>query len=91
MRMLRRAWQFSRKPWHEKVRSIYARWIRFSPALVRLPFGAWWIARNDFLGLRFFYDGFEVLETSFVQRFLQPGMTVLDIGAHQGYYLEFPF
>jgi FkbM family methyltransferase len=31
-------------------------------------------------------DGFENAERHFVQRFLQPGMTVLDIGAHHGLY-----
>jgi FkbM family methyltransferase len=33
-----------------------------------------------------FNSGFENTERSFVDRFLRPGMTVLDIGAHHGYY-----
>ena len=87
--LLSRAWQFLHKTREEKARSLYARWIRFFPNLpmpVRLPFGGWWLARNDFLGSSFFYDSFEPAERAFVRRFLQPGMTVLDIGAHQGLY-----
>jgi FkbM family methyltransferase len=32
------------------------------------------------------HGGFEVAEREFVRRFLQPGMTALDIGAHHGLY-----
>jgi FkbM family methyltransferase len=31
-------------------------------------------------------DGFEKREMAFVESFLRPGMTVLDIGAHHGFY-----
>jgi FkbM family methyltransferase len=84
-----RASRFVRKPSNEKVRSIFFRWIHVFPRVpvpVRLPFGGWWLARNDFLGAAMFYDGFENTESAFVERFLAPGMTVLDIGAHHGYY-----
>jgi FkbM family methyltransferase len=53
---------------------------------IRLPFGAWWLARNDALTEILLRDGFENAERCFVERFLQPGMTVLDIGAHHGFY-----
>jgi len=87
--LLHRAWRFLQKPADEKSRSFYARWKRLFPNIavpVRLPFGAWWVARNDYLGSTLTFDGYEPAERAFVQRFLQPGMTVLDIGAHQGYY-----
>jgi FkbM family methyltransferase len=53
---------------------------------VRLPHGAWWLARNDDAGELILARRFETAEVSFVERFLKPGMTVLDLGAHQGYY-----
>jgi FkbM family methyltransferase len=65
------------------------RWVRTFPSVpvpVRLPFGSWWLARNDFVGAALFQGGFENIECSFVNRFLAPGMTVLDIGSHHGFY-----
>lgn len=56
------------------------------PVPVRLPFGAWWIARNDHIGSPIREGRFENAEYLFVDRFLRPGMTVLDIGAHHGFY-----
>jgi len=56
------------------------------PIPVRLPFGAWWLARKDHVGEPILYNRFETAECSFVERFLQPGMTALDIGAHHGFY-----
>src|ERR1700722_2008665 len=64
-------------------------WVRTLPSIpvpVRLPFGSWWLARNDFVGAALFQGGFENIECSFVDRFLAPGMTVLDIGSHHGFY-----
>lgn len=87
--IFQRAWRFLQKPSYEKSRSFYARWKRLFPAIpfpVRLPFGAWFIGRNDFLGSTLSYDGFEPAERAFLQRFLKNGMTVLDIGAHHGFY-----
>jgi FkbM family methyltransferase len=86
---LPRAWQFLQRPWPEKRRSLYLRWTRLFgsiPMPIRLPFGAWWLARNDALTEILLRDGFENAERCFVERFLQPGMTVLDIGAHHGFY-----
>ena len=87
--ILERVRRFLQRPPHEKSRSIYARWKRVFPTFpypIRLPFDAWFIARNDYLGSTLTFDGFEPAERAFVQRFVQPGMTVLDIGAHHGFY-----
>lgn len=94
--MLPRAWRFLRKPWREKRRTLGFYWGSFAsrlkesvesiPVPVRLPFGAWWIARNDHVGRPIREGQFENAEFSFVSKFLQPGMTVLDIGAHHGFY-----
>jgi FkbM family methyltransferase len=81
--------RFLHRPFHEQSRSFYARWVRIFPGIpipVRLPFGAWFMARNDGLGSTLSYDGFETRERNFVMRFLREGMIVLDIGAHQGFY-----
>lgn len=87
--LLIRAWRFLHRSQHEQSRSIYARWKKLFPTIpfpVRLPFGAWFVGRNDYLGSTLTYDGFELGERTFVQKFLRPGMTVLDVGAHQGFY-----
>jgi FkbM family methyltransferase len=56
------------------------------PQRVRLPFGSRWVARNDACGRMILRGRFENVESRFVERFLKPGMVVLDIGAHHGYY-----
>jgi FkbM family methyltransferase len=56
------------------------------PAPMLLPFGAWWLVRKDTAGQPISEGRFETAEVAFVDRFLQPGMTVLDVGAHHGYY-----
>jgi FkbM family methyltransferase len=81
--------RFLGKPWREKVDTILYRLVQafpFVPLPVRLSFGGWWLARNDFIGAALFCGGFENTECSFVERFLNPGMTVLDVGAHHGFY-----
>jgi FkbM family methyltransferase len=81
--------RFWRKPLHEQSRSFYARWKRAFPGWpvpIRLPYGAWFMARDDYFGSTFTYDGFETDERAFVQKFLKPGMQVLDVGAHHGLY-----
>jgi FkbM family methyltransferase len=80
---------FLRKPWKEKLRTLSYHWVQRFPAVpipVHLPSGGWWLARNDFVGAAMFNGGFENTERTFVERFLHPGMTVLDIGAHHGFY-----
>lgn len=64
-------------------------WNRVCPGIplpIRLPFGSWWLAVNDFCSDSIFAGRFECSECRFVERFLQPGMTVLDVGAHHGFY-----
>ena len=83
----RRVWRFLRKPLREKARAIQFRAAAFSRSLpVLLPFGAWWVPRADNLGEPLLAGNFETAEMAFVLRFLQPGMTVLDLGAHHGLY-----
>ncbi len=80
---------FFSKPLRGKYAAVLRRIQLLFPGLpipVRLPFGAWWLARKDHIGLPVLYNQFETAELSFVERFLQPGMTVLDIGAHHGFY-----
>lgn len=89
LRGLSRIGRFLLRPLHEKSRSVYARWKKLfpnTPFPVRLPFGAWFIARGDYLSSTLTADTFEPGERAFLQRFLQPGMTVLDVGAHHGLY-----
>jgi FkbM family methyltransferase len=84
-----RAWRFARKPWSEKRRSLYYRWVRNFPSVplpLKLPFGGWWLVRNDYCSLAILAGTFEKEESRFVEGFLRAGMTVLDIGAHHGYY-----
>src|SRR5260370_10716997 len=84
-----RAWRFLHKPWPEKRRSFYLQWAQSfpnTPAPLRLPFGAWWLVRNDNAGRPITEGKFETAELAFVKRFLKPGMTVLDLGAHHGLY-----
>jgi FkbM family methyltransferase len=84
---LPRVWRFLRKPLREKTQAIRFRAAAVSRALpVRLAFGAWWIPRSDNLGEPLLAGNFETAEIAFVERFLQPGMTVLDVGAHHGLY-----
>jgi FkbM family methyltransferase len=56
------------------------------PLRVTLPFGSRWIARNDATGRMILRGHFENAESRFMEEFLKPGMVVLDIGAHHGYY-----
>jgi FkbM family methyltransferase len=84
-----RAWRFLQKPLAEKSRSVFVRWTRIFPnipAPILLPFGAWWLVRKDTAGQPISEGRFETAEVAFVDRFLRPGMTVLDLGAHHGYY-----
>ena len=85
----RRVSSFSRKPAQQKYLAIARRARRILPALpipMRLPFGVWWIAERSALDQELMNNSFEGSEIEFVQRFLRPGMTVLDVGAHHGLY-----
>jgi FkbM family methyltransferase len=81
--------RFLAKPWREQIATVKRRVDgrrKAAPAPVRLPFGALWLARDDHIGRPVREGQFERAETAFVERWLHPGMTVLDIGAHHGYY-----
>lgn len=82
-----RLWRFLQKPAPEKAKWMSQKWhemVSRVPRPRRLPFGALFLSRNDALG--FNLRSFETRELAFAERFLQPGMTVLDIGANQGLY-----
>lgn len=82
-----RVLRFLRKPLHEKIISVRARLAMASIIWpVELPFGALWFPRKDNLGEALLAGSFESSELAFVERFLRPGMTVLDLGAHHGLY-----
>ena len=85
--------RFLQKPWPEKLRAIYHvlghTYRRLMPHLVRpvrLPCGAWLLAWPDVMGRNLRRGGFEENEWHFVEWFLKPGMAVLDVGAHIGFY-----
>lgn len=84
---------FLRKPWRDKAISVRLRfktlWLQLFasiPLPIRLPYGGWWFATNDTSSDSIFTCNFEEAEWRFVERFLKEGMTVLDIGAHHGFY-----
>jgi FkbM family methyltransferase len=81
--------RFVAKPARMRYVALANRVRRVVPSLkmpLRLPFGAWWLAEHSALDRELIYDGFETAEAAFVARFLRPGMTVLDVGAHHGLY-----
>jgi FkbM family methyltransferase len=87
--VLVRAFRLMRKPLPEKLVALGRRWARAfgeTPFPLRLPHGIWWIARNDIMSRMILEGAFETAERAFVERFLRPGMTVLDVGAHHGFY-----
>lgn len=84
---------FLMQPWPKKSERLraYARhaWLKMVgsvPVVIRLPFGCWWIVWNDVRRSDFLTGRFDLAEQRFVGRFLQPGMTALDIGAYHGFY-----
>ena len=84
---------FSGRPRHEKAvilgQLMRRARNRISPRLplpVRLPWGFWWLAWNDICGDAILRGTFEPREQRFTERFLRSGMSVLDIGAHHGFY-----
>jgi len=83
------------KPWHDKVEAVCFRLKTLlsrlnkpsdMPRPIRLPFGVWWIDAADYAGREIPEGRFENFEFAFVSRFLRQGMTVLDVGAHHGFY-----
>jgi FkbM family methyltransferase len=81
--------RFLKKAWPDKIRAIglFARNVFPNiPIPVRTHSGLWCLAWQNDLGNHFLAGDFEEPEYAFVQRFLKPGMVVLDIGANEGYY-----
>lgn len=69
-----------------RLRAIY-HWAARLPLPCRLPWGAWWLGRGDVVsGCIRRGEPYEPGEQLFLRRFLEPGMTVVDVGAHQGFY-----
>jgi FkbM family methyltransferase len=85
----RRFFHFLRKPGRQQYRSLATRLQSRFPSLpipIRLPSGAWYLVGYSEVDYRVLFDRFEPAETQFIQRYLRPGMTVLDVGAHHGFY-----
>jgi len=85
----RRVRSFSKKSGRQKYLALALRARRLVPALpipIRLPFGVWWLVERSALDHHLMTSGFENAEIEFVKRFLKPGMTVMDVGAHHGLY-----
>lgn len=81
------------KPAADKGRSLRYHlrraWTRLVPGVpvpLRLEPGIWWIARDDAVSDDLWQGTFEQPERAFVKRVLRRGMTVLDVGAHAGFY-----
>jgi FkbM family methyltransferase len=84
-----RARKFLSKPASAKYAAFARRVRRIFPRIripLRLPFGAWWIAGSGAIDRELLTNGFENAELTLVEKLLQTGMTVLDIGAHHGLY-----
>lgn len=66
--------------------SKFRRLIPTLPGVIQLPFGSWWLSHGSALDECLLQGEFEPAETVFLRRYLHDGMTLLDIGAHHGYY-----
>src|SRR6266478_1680846 len=93
MSVMPRIERFLGKPFGEKcealawhIKQLWRRARSRARFVRRLEPGFWWIAWEDVISNSVLDGTFEVGERKFVQRFLQPGMTVLDIGAYYGLY-----
>jgi FkbM family methyltransferase len=84
-----RARKFSLSPMRVKLFSVARRLrplIGEVPVPIRLSFGSWWLAYDSALDNSLVTGSFEDAEAQFLIRYLRPGMTVLDLGAHHGFY-----
>lgn len=93
--LLPRIERFLARPWNEKRKVLSGRLIReWNRALSKVPVpivkrlepGFLWIVADDVIREAILNGSFEQAERDFVKRFLQPGMTVLDVGAYHGLY-----
>lgn len=84
-----RVGRFLASPARKKYISLANRARRVFPDMpipLRLPFGAWWLAEKSALDHELLYREFEKMEMGFVRRLLRRDMTVVDVGAHHGFY-----
>jgi len=87
---------FIAKPTSEKRTALrghaWVLWRRMFPDIplpVRLRNGIVWLSEDDLPGQTLYFSGAykdEEAERRFVEQYLRTGMTVLDIGAHHGFY-----
>src|SRR5579863_1784743 len=87
--MVGRLIRFAKKPFRQKYASLAIRVLGRFPRMsvpVRLSYGGWWLAGVSVGDRGILLDDFEKAELRFVERYLQPGMTVFDIGANHGLY-----
>ena len=70
-----------------KAIAIQQKILPLPPAVIRLPWGSRWMAGSDYVSqcLRWGLN-YEKKEQAFLLSFLKEGWTVLDIGAHHGFY-----
>lgn len=87
--LAQRITRFLRSPMRKKYIILANRARRIFPRMpipLRLPFGAWWLAKDSALDHELLYGEFETMEMQFVRRLLRRDMTVVDVGAHHGIY-----
>lgn len=87
--LAQRVGRFLASPTRKKYITLTSRARRVFPGMpipLRLPFGAWWLAENSALDHELLYGKFEKMEMGFVKRLLRRDMTVVDVGAHHGFY-----
>src|SRR6266446_6927840 len=68
------------------LRRACSRLLSVVPVPARLPYGGWFLARNDLVRFPFAMCNLDEGEWRFVASVLKPGMTVLDLGASNGFY-----
>jgi FkbM family methyltransferase len=81
--------KFVASPMFEKYAILAHRFHRTFPKVpvpCRLAFGAWLLVENSNIDSGLLWRYFETAELLFVEKFLKPGMCVLDVGAHHGLY-----
>ena len=84
-RFLARPWTEKREVVSYKVSRAWTSALHF-PILKKVEPGFWFVVWNDAIRERILMGDFERAERKFVQAFLQPGMTFLDVGAYFGIY-----
>ena len=68
------------------LRRAWTRVAPWCPVPLRLYPGIWWIARNDAVSDELWQGVFEPNERALLRTLVEPGMVVLDVGAHAGFY-----